>query len=550
MKKIYIALLASLACLFVVSCERQEDDAPLYSTNKFRVAPPQFTDENGQKVFLHYTDAASSLIYEEGDKVYINGHSFTLVQDGGWCAVSDDGNPISGKRFLVAYADGAVSHFDSTSGTYHYNLNTNLGSDQHNKIVLGGVAENNGDYVITLQPACAILRLNTRGAGASYNYVKVGFDANKIPKQGTINVTNRNLSAGSNTNYLTGVTSGGYGQFLNMRYSNPSTTGEDDYWYVAIPIEGSSVTTTLYLEWNDGSTTTQYRTQGQVTLQKGYVYTVGTTRATPFTAEGYTNSLFYVNGSGNFVAFSAGNLQGQRYVSGLSQRNKWQFAPSQVTALKDANASIGLGVWVDLLGYGTSGYNSKHPNMSATAPNQYVNGDIAGTNYDWGEFNYANPGIIYGATTVTGVPWSTLTKAEWEYLIGRSNKAGLATITIDAQSYKGLVLLPDLTGTGSNWSLPEGASFTAGFSSYSLNNYSSSQWSTLENAGAVFLPVTNYRNGNTVTGIDEGYYWTSTGNNAGSSWALKITAGDVNVVAKTLSHGCAVRLVARAESKK
>jgi hypothetical protein len=547
MKKIRIALLASLVCLFVVSCDKQEADTPLYSANRFRVEAPQFLDENGQKVYLHYTDMASSLIYEEGDKVYINGHSFTLVQDGGWCAVSDDGNPISGKRFLVAYADGDVNNFDSAAGTYHYNLNANLGEAQHNKIVLGGVAENNGDYVITLQPACAILRLNTRGAGASYNYVKVGFDANKIPKQGTINVTNRTLSAGSNTNYLTGVTSDG-GQFLNMRYSNPSTTGEDDYWYVAIPIEGSSVTTTLYLEWNNGSTTTKYRTQGQVTLQKGYVYTVGTTRVTPFTAEGYTNSLFYVNDSRNFVAFSAGNLQGQRYVSGLSQRNKWQFAPSQVTALKDANASIGLGVWVDLLGYGTSGYNSKHPNMSATAPNQYVNGDIAGTDYDWGEFNYANPGIIYGATTVNDVPWSTLTKAEWEYLIGRSNKAGLATITIDAQSYKGLVLLPDLTGTGSNWSLPEGASFTAGFSSYSLNNYSSSQWSTLENAGAVFLPVTNYRNGNNVTGIDEGYYWTSTGNNAGSSWALKIAAGDVNVVAKTLSHGCAVRLVARAES--
>lgn len=550
MKKICIALLASLACLFVVSCERQEDDAPLYSANKFRVEAPQFLDENGQKVYLHYTDAASSLIYEEGDKVYINGVQFKLTKDGStWYAVRNDerSTPVVGRRFLVAYADGDVNTFDSTSGTYHYNLNTILGNDQHNKIVLGGVAENNGDYVITLQPACAILRLNTRGAGASYNYVKVGFDANKIPKQGTINVTNRTLSAGSNTNYLTGVTSDG-GQFLNMRYSNPSTTGEDDYWYVAIPIEGSSVTTTLYLEWNNGSTTTQYRTQGQVTLQKGYVYTVGTTRVTPFTAEGYTNSLFYVNGSGNFVAFSAGNLQGQRYVSGLSQRNKWQFAPSQVTALKDANASIGLGVWVDLLGYGTSGYNSKHPNMSATAPNQYVNGDIAGTNYDWGVFNYANPGIIFGATTVTDVPWSTLTKAEWEYLIHRSNKAGLATITIDAQSYKGLVLLPDLTGTGSNWSLPEGASFTAGFSSYSLNNYSSSQWSTLENAGAVFLPVTNYRNGNTVTGIDEGYYWTSTGNNAGSSWALKITAGDVDVVVKTLSHGCAVRLVARAES--
>lgn len=301
MKKIRIALLASLACLFAVSCDKQEADTPIYSANRFKVEVPQFIDENGTKVYLQYTDIASSLIYEEGDEIYINGHVFTLNKDGGiWYANSNDGEPVKGidkHIFYVAYADGAVSAFDSNAGTYHYNLITNLGSAQHNKIVLGGVAENNGDYVITLKPACAILRINTQGAGASYSNVKVGFDANKIPKQGTLNVTNRNLSAGTNSNYLTGVDADGHGQFLNMRYSDPSTTGEDDYWYVAIPIEGSSVTTTLYLEWNDGSTTVQRKTQAPVTLQKGYVYTLGTNRQSPFNINGIGNKRFKVSNS-------------------------------------------------------------------------------------------------------------------------------------------------------------------------------------------------------------------------------------------------------------
>ena len=568
MKNIRIALFACLALLLITACRKEDDQLmrPEVTSNLFMLKSSPFTDNNNSKVYLNYGDP-SKLIYEDGDKVRIcneNGvHKDFVVKyrttsdgqspavtENGWYAQCDE--ELTGSVFYAVYVDGFKDHstISGSGPAYSFNINSIREENVYDKIILSGNTETNaGGTVLTLTPACAILRLNTQGAGNSYNYVKVGFEADRVPKKGTINASTNTLTVSGNSDYLTGVTAGGAGEFLYMRHSN-TAAGEDDYWYVAIPITGSSVTTTLYLEWNNGSETIRYRTSGQVTMEKGRVYTVGTERSTPFTAEGYTKSLFYVNGSGNFVAFSAGNLQGQRYVAGLSQRNKWQFAPSQIAALKSDNASIGLGVWVDLLGYGTSGNNSKHPNMSSTVPTQYVNGDIAGTDYDWGVFNYANPGIIYGATTVTDIPWSTLTKAEWEYLIGRSNKAGLATITIDGMSHKGLVLLPDLTETGYGWSMPEGVSFTSGFSSYTLNNYNASQWSTLENAGAVFLPVTFYRNGNNVTGQDEGYYWTSTGNNAGSSYALKITAGSVEVIAKTLSHGCAVRLVARAESKK
>lgn len=565
MKNIRIALIACLSALMFMACHKDEDlQLQTISSNFFKLNTTPYTDNNTSKVYLQYGDP-SKLMYEDGDKLRISNErgeygDFTIkyrttsdgqspaVTSNGWYAQGSD--ELSGNTFYAAFVDGFKS-YDVLSGSgtsYSFNINSIRELNSFDKIILTGNTSGGGT-AITLSPQCAILRLNTQGAGGSYSYVKVGFEANKVAKKGTINASTKTLSVSSNSDYLTGVTSGGAGEFIYMRHSN-TAAGEDDYWYVAIPIVGSSVTTTLYLEWNNGSRTVQYKTSGQVTMEKGRVYTVGTERSTPFTAEGYTKSLFYVNGSGNFVAFSAGNLQGQRYVAGLSQRNIWQFAPSQVAALKDANAGIGLGVWVDLLGYGTSGNNSKHPNMSSTVPGQYVNGDIAVTNYDWGVFNYANPGIIYGATTVTDIPWSTLTKAEWEYLIGRGNKAGLATITIDGMSHKGLVLLPDLTETGSPWSMPDGASFSASFSNYTVNNYSASQWSTLENAGAVFLPVTNYRNGTTVTGEDEGYYWTSTGNNANASYVLKITAGSVTVTSKMLSHGCAVRLVARAESKK
>lgn len=551
MKKICIAFLASLACLFTVSCDKQEDDAPLYTTNSFKVEAPEFVDENGSKVYLQYTDLASSLIYEEGDQVYINGHAFTLVQDGGWRAISSDGDPITGKRFLVTYVDGAVSHFDSAAGTYLFNLNTTLSSSAHNKIILGGVAENAGDYVIKLKPACAILRINTGGAGASWTYAKVGFEANKVPKTGTINVSDRTLGA-SGSDYLTGVTSGGSGQFLNMRYSNPSSTGEDDYWYVAIPIKGNSVTTTLYLEWNDGSTTVQRKTQSPVTLQKGYVYTLGTNRQSPFNVNGIGNKRFKVSNS-QYVRFSAGNLQCIRVEDPdtYERTNKWRFAEHQYDMIQGGNSAIGDGntsTYIDLFGWGTSGNNTGRTSgiqyepyaTSGTFGFPDVTADLAGTSADWG---IANRNNIYYGNRISTVRWRTLTQAEWYYLINRSGLCGLAIIN---GMYQGLVLLPD-----EGWSLPEGCSWNSSMSSYSDNSYTMETWDKMEMAGAIFLPAAGYRSGTSISAANaQGIYWSTSNTGASTTpgsvqaYPLTFTSSGANTTTATPRvRGCSVRLV-------
>lgn len=545
MKNIRIALMACLACLFATACQQEEEGDQVFTTNRFRVEAPQFTDANGSKIYLNFNDAASKLIYEEGDKVYVNGHEFTLTKDGStWYANSTDGNPVVGKRFLVAYADGAVSAFDSAAGTYHYNLNANITEADHNKIVLGGTSASG--TVLTLSPACAILRLNTQGAGRNYSYVKVGFEANKIPKQGTLNVSTRAINAGGN--YMSPVTSNGTGDFLNMRYSNPTSTGEDDYWYVAIPIEGSSVTTTLYLEWNNGTETIKHKTQGEVTLQKGYVYTVGTERVSPFTIDGYSKCSYLVSPSTE-VLFSAGNLQFQRYRSGSSYRYKWQFAENQRSYIGSSNVPFGNTKWLDLMGYGTSTYSGYEPMNYTDVYESYYNGNLSGSNYDWGVYNSTNPGFYYGSRLVNTENWRTLTAAEWTYLINRSGKSGLATV----DGVKGLVLLPDYGDGGSPWSLssalPTGSTvtFNASKTSWTANVYTAEQWDELENAGAIFLPAAGYREGTETVHAPgtTGYYWSATINPEDDyqGMALQITPGNVSVVATEKIYGCSVRLV-------
>ena len=68
--------------------------------------------------------------------------------------------------------------------------------------------------------------------------------------------------------------------------------------------------------------------------------------------EGRLKGLFSV-GNGKTVRFSQGNLQYQ------ASTDTWRFAEHQYDCIGNTNSNISLFYqgWVDLFGYGTSGYN-------------------------------------------------------------------------------------------------------------------------------------------------------------------------------------------------
>ncbi len=554
MKKICIALLASLACLFVVSCERQEEgNASVGSSKRFRIEAPQFLDENGQKVHLQFSESASNLIYDEGDVVYINGYPFSMTKsEGEWYATSD--RAITAERFLVTYVDGEVGTYDSAAGTYRFNMNDNLDNPASCKAILGGVAENNGNYVISLQPACAILRIDTKGAGANYDYIKVGFDGNAIPAAGTINVSNRTLSTEPSGNYMNGVAQGGGGVINgDFLYMTRRHAGESDYWYVAIPIEGNSVTTTLYLEWTyNGGAQVQRKTQAPVTMYKGYVYTLGTERQSPFYANGSSKSYFQVS-AGLQVRFSAGNLQYTRYedVGSGEMTGRFRFANTQYAVAGEiSNNRIGpyYQGWIDLFGWGTSGWNSgggaayePYATTGTFKPGGSNDADLLGTyaNSDWGVYNGAD---IYYGSAVSGLSsWRTLTDDEWNYLLtGRTNAASKYALATINGAYKGLILLPE------SWTLPAGLTFTPGIASgYSTNTYSLEDWDKMEMAGAIFLPAAGHRNGTSTNDVNDlGFYWSATHKTGMQANSLHFTSSTVAAsTGKSRGNGCSVRLV-------
>ncbi len=506
MKKTRTFIILGLLGLIMVGCAKEQK-----TFNRFMLNDPMFTSD-GEKVYLDYNASGSRLLYEDGDYLRINGEQFTVEKEGSnWYA---NGTEITADKFYVAYASDNKIDAGSAGPDYTFDFRTNYASSRC--MVLAGASDSN---VLTLTPACAVIRFYS--GGASYDWVKIGFEANKIPSRGTVRATTGRIT--SATNYLAGVTSGGAGQFLEMQESPTS-----DYYYVAVPVEGSSISTYIYFDWQQtGQSQTKYRTSGQVTLQPGKVYSVGSTRVAPFDESGRSRSYFQVSAGGTTVNFSAGNLQYN------AASRTWRFADAQYQYIGVQNNQISAiyGGYIDLFGFGTSGYQYGYdeeedeplrysPFLTSADASMYPNVTL-NDNTDWGV--YLRGSIKYGnSISSSSIQWRTLTKANWDYLLGitegsvRVGKWGLATI---AGMYQGLVLLPDgvvINGTPYSWAQvePYSGCFTAGYGSgYNTNSYTLEQWGQMENAGAIFLPAGGKRQGTSVYDAgSDGYYWSKTVN--------------------------------------
>ena len=217
------------------------------------------------------------------------------------------------------------------------------------------------------------------------------------------------------------------------------------------------------------------------TLLLAVAASIGTISAT----EGALPGVFTINAQGDLVVFSQGNLQYQ-----AAPTPTWRFALNQYDTIGALNANISSTYdgWIDLFGWGTG----NNPTLASED-----NGDYANFT-DWGVNKISNGGNKEDA-------WRALTKEEWEYLFNirtnSSNLYGQATVA----GVHGYVLLPD------NWSTPSTVTWQGMPNNWTTNTYDINAWSTMEDNGAVFLPVAGYRNGTQVPNVGtNGNYWSST----------------------------------------
>ena len=202
---------------------------------------------------------------------------------------------------------------------------------------------------------------------------------------------------------------------------------------------------------------------------------------------------------GKRIHFSQGNLQYQ------ASTDTWRFADFQCDIIGEDNRKISKKYdgWIDLFGWGTSGYKNKYPYMISEEEDDYGDkgNDIAGTNYDWGVYNK----ISNGGNKV-GI-WRTLTIKEWDYIFNGRPHCNKLYSTGSVDGVRGMILLPD------DWECKiENVYFSPKAGDWKTNDYTMKEWMEMETYGAVFLPgETPYRFGDFVDkGGNYGSYWSST----------------------------------------
>ena len=227
---------------------------------------------------------------------------------------------------------------------------------------------------------------------------------------------------------------------------------------------------------------------------------------------GAINGKFTINDNGDQVYFSQGNLQ---YI-GSASTPYWKFADNQwdVLGTTSGQNSSSQNVDRDLFGWGTSGWNNGNtyyqPWSTADEENNYglLYGppgqyDLSGSyaNADWGVYNP----ISNGGNQAN--QWRTLTQPEWAYVFNtRTTNSGIRYAKAKVNNVNGVILLPD-DWSSVTYSLSNTNTNNASFSS---NTISASQWNTLEQAGAVFLPAAGSRNGTSVYNVGGCcYYWSA-----------------------------------------
>ena len=276
-----------------------------------------------------------------------------------------------------------------------------------------------------------------------------------------------------------------------------------------------------------------------------------------FDANGATLSKFSIS-AGYKVKFSKGNLQfttsGTHEVyGGGTATGTWRFAEHQYDCIGSANSNISSTYtgWIDLFGWGTSGWNSGAteylPWSSTTGGRIYYHNTNSQTcningKADWGYYN-----AISNGGNQPGM-WRTLSESEWDYLINTrsaSTIGGTANgryVKATVSSVKGLIIFPDSYTHPSGVTEPRSVNLSN--AAFDLNIYTAEQWSKIETAGAIFLPCSGLRSGTTMYTIEEnGFYWSCTGRSGWNGYTfldrgaynLQFYATDVYI-----SDGCGI----------
>ena len=486
--------------LLVAGCGKESDDG--IPASAFCLSTENFASHDGTKTSV----LENSVVWENGDKVKLNGDEYTVNVAGGQAYVT--GFTVPSNDFLGIYP----SSLTATATTFtmpnqfesHYS-----GGRQVIQLPMAAMGAANATSVqfLHLSAATRVLDKNTTG----YDVVldKVVLSSKDVQLCGS-----RGFTAGVGTLSVDAQGEGAVAAddttvTVVFTDSPVIATGGSDIKEVQVPM----------LPIGTGNITIAVYTHIVGTPKGAACYTFRHRASNPALGRNQMmTARIEIKASGDHmvetpkgifsvsadkkVFFSQGNLQ---------YTGSWQFATNQYDFFGTSQSDNHR----DLFGWGTG----NDPNKVST-----TDGDYSSFN-EWGTS-----------------PWRTLSAAEWGYLLTSRSGNRYIKATINDQ-YNGLLIFPD--GYSHPADLPELEYVNNAGTGYTYS-ITTTQWNTLQSLGVVFLPTAGYRDG---SGIPEsvggqGVYWSSTNEGTTKAKRLLFSASELETNNATGRHlGYSVRLV-------
>ena len=506
MKKISIIVTAMALAVGLSQCKKEQPT----TTNGNDAVAITLDIQNTGGTRMDVNTSTGEVTYETGDVIYVaSGGTFigTLTHNGTNFAGTIT-NPTVGEPLHFYFLGNVTPDETLTAGTT--TTCSVVISDQTEHLPVIEYAPSNETYTTGattftahLLNKCALVKFNVTTASEAATCI-TGMK-NKV----TVSFADNTLT---------------HSQEGNGLITLPAGNGEK--WAILLPQEAMEAGETGSAFSHDGTYTGTYgavpaiRENGY--MSAGIEVNISTQGEAPNdNPEGSINGLFTINANGNQVYFSQGNLQYR------ASTNTWRFAEHQwnyvggkfninqygnVGGSSNDSISSTYSRWIDLFGWGTSGYNHGavcyQPWSISTDYLQYYAYGFFNFNLndesgkaDWGYNPISNGGNQENM-------WRTLSKDEWVYVFNTRNTAsGIRYAKAIVNGVKGMILLPD-DWNSSIYSL---SNANYGGAYFDGNNISGTEWLTVfEPNGAVFLPAGGYREETSIYSPSTwGYYWSS-----------------------------------------
>lgn len=505
-----------------------------------------------------YINNAHYSCWETGDLVYINNaETSNTVSVSGESSIITDVTAES--PYYALHTNYEVSSYNDGTFSFVIPVNDVYSEDAsgHQRINAPMYSYSSTDH-LQFHNAFGLMQFNLSYVDANYPILEY------IEVQSTVNI-----SGNASINVQSGALQMESSNVFNIRrlIVNQTLTNTSKSFYLPIPpcTNGQFTIRLGFRATNGDKVIYERKSTVDNTMTRNYI-------ATPVQTSNFQSAatVFYGLLSGQFdvsasckVRFAQGNLRyttvGTHSVNGGgSDTGAFALSNHQYDFIGSDNVNISSTYtgWIDLFGWGTSGWNSGAtcyvPRSTSNDGSEYCPGLVPNTknhkNCLTGDYANADWGVYNAISNAGSTPnyLRCFTYAEYNYL--KTHNSGIATgsIEVGGNVINGMIILPKV------WSLPQGCSFTGGIANnFNTNSYTEAQWQLMEAAGAVFLPAAGCRD---VTSFNtsNNYYWSSTsctstpsssGITADQKEAMAVNVSNLNIPHISRSRGSSVRLV-------